>query len=420
MNKKRRKCLMVIHRFYPFMGGAERLFLRWAQEIEKLGYAVDVFTTNVWDNDFFHYPDRRYVKERTSRLGNINIRRFRISHPPNKNNLLKLFSKLPSTYLKQVIGLPYIFLPGYCLYMSFISKLKRKYDFIIGGVFPHYYLMYPALMYAKRKKIPFICVPLMHFGQPNSSENFELFFNNRSKEILKNSNLILTETGMERESLIKHGFDGNKIETAGIGLDPAKTAGGKGERFREKYNIGEPMVLQISTQTHDKGSHHVVEAMKVLWQQGIEAKLVLIGQILRDFEDYLLGQGPEVFKNTIILNYIAEQEKKDALDACDIFAMASKSESFGLTYPEAWMYRKPVIGAFCSGVMELIEEGINGYLIPFGDKAMLAEYIKKLLDDKNLRKQMGQNGYNKVMEEYTWEKRIKEFNKIIREISGEQ
>ena len=412
--KKKKRCLLIVHRFYPFMGGAERLFLRWAQELEKLNYRVDVFTTNVWDNDFFHLREKRYIKQTKQTMGNIFISRFRIFHPPNKNNLLKLFSKLPIRYLKYIIGFPYIFLPGYYVYMSYLKLLPNKYDFVLAGVYPHYYLIYPALVYAKSKNIPLLCVPLLHFGEPNSEESFELFFNDRSKEILARSNLILTQTKMEKEKLVNYGYDRGKIIIAGIGIYEDKVVGGNGTRFKEKYNIDSPMVLQISTQTHDKGSLHIIEAMKILWEKKFNVKLVLIGQILKDFEDYLLRQKANVFKNTIILNYITEQEKKDALDGCDIFVMASKSESFGLTYPEAWLYKKPVIGAFCSGVTELIEDGINGYLIPFGDKGMLSEYIVKLLVNKDLKDKMGTQGYHKVINNYVWQKRLKSFNKVIK------
>ncbi len=416
VKKKKKRCLLIVHRFYPFVGGAERLFLRWAQELKKLNYRVDVFTTNVWDNDFFHLRERRYIKQTKQIVGNVFISRFRIFHPPNKNNLLKLFSKLSIKYLKYVIGLPYIFLPGYYVHMFYLKLIPNKYDFVLAGVYPHYYLIYPALVYAKSKNIPFICVPLMHFGEPNSKESFELFFNDRSREILAKSNLILTQTKMEKEKLVKYGYDRGKIITSGIGVDVNKVAGGNGTKFREKYNIGGPMVLQISTQTHDKGSHHIVEAMKIIWGKKFNVKLVLIGQILKDFEDYILQQEVDVFENTIILNYIAEQEKKDALDGCDIFVMASKSESFGVTYSEAWLYKKPVIGAFCSGVTELIEDGINGYLVPFGDKGMLSEYIVKLLGDKNLRNKMGTRGHHKVINSYTWQERLKSFNKVIKSI----
>jgi len=412
---KIKRCLLVVHRFYPFMGGAERLFFRWARELEAKGYVVDVYTTNVWDNDFFHYADRRCIKEKTEKLDNINIRRFGIYHPPNKNNLLKLLAKLPSAYLKYVLGFPYIFLPGYCWHMAFLQK---DYDFVLAGVFPHYYLVYPALSFARKKKIPFICVPLLHFGEPNSEASYPLFFNSRSKEILKLSDLILTQTDMERDKLVGYGYSQNKIITAGIGIDPVKVWGGKGGRFKARHRIEEPVVLQISTQTHDKGSHHIIEAAKILWARGIKFKLVMIGQILKDFEDYLLMQGKVVFENTIILNYIDEQEKKDALDACDMLVMASRSESFGLTYPEAWLYRKPVIGAYCSGVTELIEEGVNGYLIPFGDKLMLAEYIVKLLKNKELAQDLGIAGYKKVMQKYLWEQRLAGFEQAIRRVTG--
>ena len=94
--------------------------------------------------------------------------------------------------------------------------------------------------------------------------------------------------------------------------------------------------MQISTQTHDKGSHHAVEALKVLWRRGVKVKLVLIGQILKEFEEYLIRQKSEVFENTIILSYASEQDKNDAIDGCDVFLMPSKSDSFGLVYLEAW------------------------------------------------------------------------------------
>lgn len=407
---KKRKCLLVVHRFYPFMGGAERLFLRWAQYLEKRGYEVDVYTTNVWDNDFFHYADRRYIKEAVQDLGHIHIRRFGIYHPPNKNNLLKFLSKLPGRYLKYGFGFPHIMLPGYLWHMYW---LRKKYDFVLGGVFPHYYMVYPALRFAARQRIPFICVPLLHFGEPNSTQSHQLFFNERSREILKYSNLILTQTDMEKQQLVDYGYSPDKIVTAGIGIEPVKVWGGQGERFLAKYGIAEPIVLQISTQTHDKGSHHIVEAAKILWAKGIKFKLVLIGQILKDFEDYMLMQDPQILTNILILSYADEQDKKDALDACRMMVMASRSESFGLTYPEAWLYRKPVIGAYCSGVTELIEEGINGYLVPFGDKLMLAEYIAKLLKKEELALDMGIAGYNKVMEKYQWERRLKSFQAVI-------
>jgi len=410
-----KRCLMVLHRFWPFLGGSERQFLKWAQVLDEKAVKTDVFTTNVWDNDFFYFPEKKYIKESRTKLGkNINIRRFRVFHLPNRNAMLQFLSKLPGRMIKFLIGNPYIFMPGYYLYMYLISIFGgKRFNFVIAGVFPHYYLIYPAYFYAKMKKIPFILVPLVHFGEPNSEGSFNLFFNEKGKFLLRKCDYILTITDDEKAKLAANGINPAKIKVSGIGINEGEEKPSNADNFRKKYNINSPYVLQISTQTHDKGSHHTVEAMKVLWRKGIDIKLVLIGQILNEFEVYLRSQESYVFENTIILNYASEEDKNNAIDGCEVFVMPSKSDSFGLVYVEAWLHRKPVIAAYCGGVMEVIDEGINGFLVPFGDYEMIAGYILKLLSDKELANKMGEEGYKKAQNNYLWEQRIKNFTKLI-------
>jgi len=261
LNVAGKRCLIVLHRFWPFLGGSEKQFLKWAQVLDDKGCRVNVFTTNVWDNDYFYFPEKKYIKETSAKIGsNIKIRRFKVGHLPRMNALLTFLERFPSKTLKFLIGKPYIFLPGYYFYM-FLSALfmPKKFDFIIAGVFPHYYLIYPALFYAKVKGIPFIMSPLVHFGQPNDEENNSLFLNEKSRYLLDKSDYIFTITDDEREKLISLGTSGTKIKVSGIGIEENySTLEGIGTRFRKKYNINCPYVLQISTQTHDKGSHHAV------------------------------------------------------------------------------------------------------------------------------------------------------------------
>jgi glycosyltransferase involved in cell wall biosynthesis len=77
-------------------------------------------------------------------------------------------------------------------------------------------------------------------------------------------------------------------------------------------------------------------------------------------------------------------------------------DSFGLVFLEAWAYRKPVIGAAAGGIPEVISEGSDGFLVPFGDVKRLAHHIATLLDDKALAQRMGEEGYRKVRRFYTW------------------
>ncbi|HNT37371.1 MAG TPA: glycosyltransferase family 4 protein, partial [bacterium] len=193
------------------------------------------------------------------------------------------------------------------------------------------------------------------------------------------------------------------ISLGGIGVDPRQVWGGRGDRFRQKYRISSPIVLQLSKQIIDKGSQHTVEAMKLLWSRGCDATLVLAGQVTENFDTYWFKQPAEVLERTVLMDYVTQEEKKDLLDACDVFVMPSKAESFGLVYCEAWLYKKPVIGAFAGGVPALIEDGKDGFLVPYGDAHFLGETILGLLERPALRQALGEVGYRKTLRDYTWE-----------------
>ncbi len=86
--------------------------------------------------------------------------------------------------------------------------------------------------------------------------------------------------------------------------------------------------------------------------------------------------------------------------------MPSRVDSFGIAFLDAWLCRKPVIGARTWGVSDVIVERQNGLLVPFGDAAALAEAIAYLLDHPDEAAVMGRQGEAMVYREHTWDKKI--------------
>ncbi len=82
--------------------------------------------------------------------------------------------------------------------------------------------------------------------------------------------------------------------------------------------------------------------------------------------------------------------------------MPSRTDSFGIVYLEAWLYRKPVIGAQAWGIGDVIEDGCDGLLVPFGDVPALSEAIAYLLEHPAVRTEMGARGEHKVYQSHTW------------------
>ena len=85
--------------------------------------------------------------------------------------------------------------------------------------------------------------------------------------------------------------------------------------------------------------------------------------------------------------------------------MPSRTDSFGIVYLEAWLNRKPVVAAHAWGVSDLITDGEDGLLAPFGDVPALAQALADLLADPARRAAMGLRGEQKVYQFHTWERK---------------
>ena len=78
-------------------------------------------------------------------------------------------------------------------------------------------------------------------------------------------------------------------------------------------------------------------------------------------------------------------------------------EPFGMVVLEAMAQRKPVIGSRAGGVVEMVVEGKTGYTFPPGDHVELARRLIELLGNPSLAAQMGDAGYQRLLDSFTIE-----------------
>lgn len=86
----------------------------------------------------------------------------------------------------------------------------------------------------------------------------------------------------------------------------------------------------------------------------------------------------------------------DFYRACDIVALASRVEAFGLVLAEAGFCGRPVVATRVGGVPEVVADGETGLLVPPNDVAALARALQRLADDPALRTRLGQAGQGRA------------------------
>ena len=165
-----------------------------------------------------------------------------------------------------------------------------------------------------------------------------------------------------------------------------------------------------------KGVDHLIAALPTLLKICPDTQLVAVGEGSDLPRLQSLARESGVSEHIHFLPFMAHDELPSAYDHCEIFAMPSRGEGFGLVFVEAMARGKPVIGGAHGGTPEIIDDGINGYLVPHGDVTQLADRLRRLLSNDSLRREMGARAFAKVERNFTVARFSSELNVILDEL----
>ena len=116
----------------------------------------------------------------------------------------------------------------------------------------------------------------------------------------------------------------------------------------------------------------------------------------------------------------SRQDVPELLAGADVFVLTSNWEGLPRSIIEAMRAGLPVIASDVGGVNELVEEGVTGYLVPRGDVETLRARLETLIDNPELRQQMGMAGYERFIEKFTFDRMLKETVKVYEEVLQKQ
>lgn len=408
------RVLHIIQRYWPACGGAEAHLHEISARLAAEGHSVTVATTNSLDFELFWDPSRCRIPEPEGCRDGVRILRFPVRHLPFPQlaypawrRLLWILSFLPPVPvgLSQRLAR---YTPWVPELWRWLKQTGEHFDLVAGMTICFESLLEAGLRFARQRGIPFVIYPLTHLGagpRPGADSLSRFYTMRHQVALVRASDAVIAQTSTERAFYIQHGVPSERILVAGPGVNPGEVIGGDGQRFRSRYGIRGALVASISNLSYDKGTFHLVEAIRYLRRQGREVTLALAGTVLQPFRRYWDRLNREDREGILLLGPINHGEKRDLLAACDVFAMPSRTDSFGIVYLEAWLYRKPVIAARTWGVTDVVQDGEDGLIVPFGDVTALAEAIAFLMDHPDLRDAMGRKGEQKALSLHTWDRK---------------
>lgn len=282
--------------------------------------------------------------------------------------------------------------------IGMVLPLSRLEADVVTSVNWYFGSSYWACPPRRVRRVPRVAIPVLHIARNWSN-------NPIYPRMLRDCDATIVCTDAEREFVETRG--GRAIAVAGAGVDPARFECRDGSRIRARYGFGDrPVVGFVGRQDTLKGVPTLIDAMHIVWRHSPEAMLLIAGQrahreadVARQLDELLPADRARV----VLIDDFDDADGPSIMDACDVLALPSVEEAFGMVMIEAWMCGKPVIGADIASTRCIIEPGVDGSTAKPFDAADLAEKILELLADPAKRATFGARGRAKVLSRYTWE-----------------
>jgi glycosyltransferase involved in cell wall biosynthesis len=369
------KICLVNALFYPFSGGVEKHMHELSRELVKQGVDVTVVTARIQGTAAYEEIDGVKVH----RVPCISL-------------------KVPGLYPPPLIISP--------LFPFYLRRLDRENSFDIIHLQNRFFVDFDtAAIYAKLKHKPFmmtihnarpvgISLPITVFGSAYD------WLIGRWPFVLADRIIAVSE--WVKYDIAKYHIDERKIVPVHNGINVSEFRPSEESNVRRQYGVQGPMLLFVGRMITQKGIPYLIDAMPAVLEKHPDAKLLLVGRgnALESLKKKVKAAGLE--HSVLFSGYMTEEMLKEAYGTCDMFVLPSVWEVLPIAVLEAMSSSKPVVCTSAGGDAELVEDGLNGFVVPMRDPKALAEKINELLDDPVKRARMGTASRKRAEEEFDW------------------
>jgi len=229
------------------------------------------------------------------------------------------------------------------------------------------------------------------------------------------ANAIVGVSAYTAHTFVKAGYPSDRVHAVLNAIEPSlwdPSTNRASGRAALGVSEGAPFIVSVARLFRWKGHMELLRALALVKSRHPDVRLAIVGS------DYPVDSGTTAMlkeharKLGVEDNVIFTGQRSDIavlLAACDVFALPSFEEPFGLVFAEAMAMKRPVVALDNGGTPEVVENGKSGLLSPPDDIDALAANLTRLLDSPALRTEMGEQGRLQVEQHFTPQRMASDF-----------
>ncbi len=222
------------------------------------------------------------------------------------------------------------------------------------------------------------------------------------KSAVEAADRVIAVSESMREDVLRHfTVDPARVVVVHNGINPDRYRRTAERDALERRGIREPYVLFVGRISDQKGLFHLLEAARAL-PAAVRVVLCAASPDTPEIEIRLRGAVAGHSRVLWIREMLPASEVIQLYSHAAVFVCPSVYEPFGLINLEAMACEAPVVASGVGGILEVVDDGKTGFLVPPGRPAELARAIRRLLDDPQQARAMGLAGRRRVEAHFSW------------------
>ena len=238
--------------------------------------------------------------------------------------------------------------------------------------------------------------------------DFHLKNNSFSRWKYRQVDCFIAASEAIRRMLVADGIPPDRTVTVHEGIDVEHVLAAPAVNVHEAFFLphGAPVVGNVAALVPHKGHRYLIDAAHQVVQQVPDARFVILGE--GDLREQLEKQVREHHLEKHVLLPGFRTDVLGCLKGFDLFVMSSVTEGLGTSLLDAMAGGRAIVGTRAGGIPEIVEDGVNGLLVPPRDHRALAAAIVRALRSDQLRRRMGEAGLARVNARFTDERMVAE------------
>jgi phosphatidyl-myo-inositol dimannoside synthase len=216
----------------------------------------------------------------------------------------------------------------------------------------------------------------------------------------------------------KNGWDARRISVGPLAIDRAALDLPSSDDAPAQDPLRVLFVGRLCARERYKGADELIEAVSLLRSEQVRVALTFIGggDDLSRLEAKVKSLG--LAACVAFRGAVGNDDLAAAYRGCDLFAMPSSGEGFGIAFLEAMSYGKPCLGARCGGIPEVVDDGTDGFLVSPGSVDEIAVCLRKCAADRKLLRAMGGLAFEKVSKKYLLGTMLSNWQRLLERGAG--